>query len=819
MAGNWSVIDPEATTNYVLNPAARTTGNFAAEGAAVVSRPVTYQWVGPYAYRVVSAGDNEGIQFTLSALGNEIHYVTMRVLGTLPSAWDWSLDNANWTTPTALVVYGNGWTLYGAQFSAAQSNASTTLHVHQNGAGGGDFYVDGVQVEALSYWTTYADGEQEGCEWNGEEDASSSDRSALSRAGGRVREIEATYSFYIDRMIDVGANSVGLSIDSYSLLPGGEFDSLKQEVREFVLGGTITGTSLSNLHANRQSLLSVLSPSLVPNNQPIRLRYDGASVVKQIDAYYSDGLNAQINADVARINALERVTVRFVAASPFFYDPGQSSAYLDTNDSATVIGIAGRLKSTGQWDPLGPPNAAGSYAEIYALAEDRTYLYVGGDFTNFDNIANADYIVRYEKETGTYTALGAAGNGLVRGLAVAADGNLYATGNFTSIGGVAANRVAYWDGTAWNAMGAGLDNRGNVLAIGLDGTVYIGGIFTDVQGGGGGTYNRIIAWDGSAYSALSTGFNNSCFGLAIGIDGNLFASGIFTTAGGNTVNYVAEWDGTTWSDLDSGLSGGGTISANELTVGSDGRLYLTGNDISTASGVTVNNIAVWNGTSWSALGDGLESGANPGTCLSFGQDGMLYVSGQFDEAGGISLADCVTKWNGASWAHLDINLPSSPPGTIRQILASQYADPVVNDIYDLFVGFNTTVSGGTAYYAGTVTATNGGTEDSYPLIVLTRSGGTSATVYQIRNETLGIELLFDYALLNGETLTIDLTPTNKSIVSSMFGLRMDAILPNSDFGAWRLQPGDNQVTCFIDVAGTPTLTSYMIWNDQYNSAD
>ena len=44
----------------------------------------------------------------------------------------------------------------------------------------------------------------------------------------------------------------------------------------------------------------------------------------------------------------------------------------------------------------------------------------------------------------------------VNALAVDGAGNLYAGGCFTTAGGVAANNVAKWDGSAWSALGSGI---------------------------------------------------------------------------------------------------------------------------------------------------------------------------------------------------------------------------------------------------------------------------------------------------------------------------------------------------------------------------
>jgi len=74
--------------------------------------------------------------------------------------------------------------------------------------------------------------------------------------------------------------------------------------------------------------------------------------------------------------------------------------------------------------------------------------------------------------------------GAVRALAAFDAGNgaaLYAGGEFTTAGGVAANRIAMWDGLSWAALGSGLDDRVSTLAVFDDGggkALYAGGSFT-----------------------------------------------------------------------------------------------------------------------------------------------------------------------------------------------------------------------------------------------------------------------------------------------------------------------------------------------------
>jgi len=600
-------------------------------------------------------------------------------------------------------------------------------------------------------------------------------------------------------------------VDRYALAPGGEAQGYKVEVRPFVITGLLNGTSMSNLHALRQALLEVVRPGGVAGNQPVRLRYDGATEEKEIAAFYDGGLEMGLQAEAG---PHEVIGLRFLAVDPYWYEIGESAALLDHTDTDASRGVvAARLRSTGQWDTLGPPDGAGTYTSVNTIAVGPDgVVYVGGDFVNFDNIAAADYIAKYTPSTSTWSALSAL-SGIVNDIVIAPDGTLYAGGVFTNAGGVAAaDYIAHWTGSAWEAVGTPNTGAASITAIRAmafdsSGNLYVVGSFENLGDVAAADY--IAVWDGSSWAAVgtpNTGAASITYAYAVVVDSqdNVYVGGDFTNwADDADADYIAMWNGSAWSALDALSS-----DVRDLAVDAQDRVYAGGNFTNAGGDANADYIAMWNGQAWEAMGTGLNTTTSD---LVVGPDGVLYAAGGFGTAGGLAVPG-VTKWNGASWSHPDFSYATGAPGAI----AVGPADSVVAQNYDVWVGFT---DEGTLAFAGDATVTNDGTEAAYPRIVVYRDGGTSATLYSVRNETTGKELLFAYDLLDGETLTIDLHPDRRSVVSSFFGSRLDAVLANSDFGDFVLQPGANTITCFVDVAGAPTLVAWMEWRDAYWSMD
>ncbi len=230
---------------------------------------------------------------------------------------------------------------------------------------------------------------------------------------------------------------------------------------------------------------------------------------------------------------------------------------------------------------------------------------------------------------------------------------LYTAGAFALAGDTAATNVARWDGTNWSALGTGVN--GVVWAIAVRGPeVFVGGSFTAA---GGTPVNNIAKWDGTNWSALGAGivpveqqgeWVGAVHSLAVDAD-TLYVAGRFRSAGGLSATNVARWDGSGWHTLRDGLRyldgpwyENGSVDALALI---DGYLYA-GGGFYRAGDVAATNIARWNGTTWSAVGSGVNDYLGISALTANGTD--LMAGGVFRSIGGVK-ADRIARWDGEAW--------------------------------------------------------------------------------------------------------------------------------------------------------------------------
>lgn len=300
--------------------------------------------------------------------------------------------------------------------------------------------------------------------------------------------------------------------------------------------------------------------------------------------------------------------------------------------------------------PAYPSNA------VKAIAVSGTDVYFGGFFTSIGGIS-ATYVAKWDGKT--WSALDHGTNSYV--LALAVHGNdLYVGGRFQIAG---SRFLAKWDGTTWSSLGAppsggsGGDDFSYVQALAVNGDdLYVGGDFTSI---GGIAANNIAKYRMGVWSPLGTGSN----GVVFAIDANdeaVYAGGSFSTMGGIVVNNIAKWSGGAWSAMGSGANV--LVSCIHLK---DSDVYA-GGGFTTMNGVLVNYIAKWSSGTWFALGSGAD---NPVYSISsYGDD--VYASGGFDHIGGIAAAK-IAKWSNNSWSQF-LGGITLGPSTYTIVTTSNY---------------------------------------------------------------------------------------------------------------------------------------------------
>jgi hypothetical protein len=364
-----------------------------------------------------------------------------------------------------------------------------------------------------------------------------------------------------------------------------------------------------------------------------------------------------------------------------------AGGFFRTAGGVTVNGIA-RWDGT-RWLPSGSGMAGFSAPSVEALTTWdpdgagplTAQLVAGGGFTTAGGLT-VNHIARWDGSQWLTFGLGMNSNAFLNDLTTwDPDGpgpqpdQLVAGGQIETAGGVMVNGIARWDGTRWLASGSGMNGTvGPLTTWDPDGAgpqpaqLVAGGAFTTA---GGVPVNFIARWDGSQWLPFGKGMNSFVFDLTTwDPDGDgplppqLVAGGAFTTAGGVTVNNIARWDGTQWLSFGKGMN----RTVDSLTTwdpdgaGPQPAQLVAGGWFTTAGGVTVNSIARWDGTQWLPFGSGMNSSV--WTLTTWDPDGagtlpaQLVAGGLFTTAGGVTVNN-IARWDGTQWLPFGKGMNSS----------------------------------------------------------------------------------------------------------------------------------------------------------------
>lgn len=149
----------------------------------------------------------------------------------------------------------------------------------------------------------------------------------------------------------------------------------------------------------------------------------------------------------------------------------------------------------------------------------------------------------------------------------------------------------------------------------------------------GNLFAQNNSWTGLLNSNSANGVNGNVYAITA-FQNNIVVAGGFSQAGGINARNVAVWNGTTWSALGSGIGNSGD-SVYALAVFNN-ELYAGGSFSSPSS-----NIVKWNGSSWVSVGSGVDGEVR--ALLIF--NSALVAGGNFENRG-----SNIASWNGSDWS-------------------------------------------------------------------------------------------------------------------------------------------------------------------------
>ncbi len=301
-----------------------------------------------------------------------------------------------------------------------------------------------------------------------------------------------------------------------------------------------------------------------------------------------------------------------------------------------TFNVAGEISCNGlalwngsDWVDLFNGKRNGVVSIVYDMAiDDNNLLYVGGAFVKTGDKPSRGLSV-WDGESWIGCKKGLDPPAVVYSIKPLGS-DIYFTGWFFGADSVKLNNVAKWIGKEqrWEPIGPGIDGGdgtlGPILISGNE--IFVGGKFTI---SGDQPLNHITYWDGSKWNDMEGGINNRNASITAIVDagnGHIYVTGAFDTVAGTRTPYFAVWDKSSKKWIEPPLRFNG-IPATVLV---DGDSVYFGGSFSNVNGVEVKNIVLWDRKA-NALHSLPEISGSVSSILKWFDN--LYVGGRFEKAG------------------------------------------------------------------------------------------------------------------------------------------------------------------------------------------
>lgn len=152
-------------------------------------------------------------------------------------------------------------------------------------------------------------------------------------------------------------------------------------------------------------------------------------------------------------------------------------------------------------------------------------------------------------------------------------------------------------------------------------------------------------------------------------NGLLFVGGRFDSIGVLPVNNLATWDGSQYNSINATF-GDSTGFGDVKVINVFNNNLIVGGNFTSVNSISANHIAQWDGSSWSAFGNGLDGPI--ADLLIFNNE--LYAVGAFKMNGYGALA---AKWNGTTWEQI---------GPITWLNGTYYVQSIKDYKNEIYIG-------------------------------------------------------------------------------------------------------------------------------------